>query len=428
MKKNEVLANSPINSPVTIEVRMQKKRYSNPVLFVPKVNGKPSVAPGKAWYVSFYWRTDPNGALDKKFTFNKGINRYKTVRERKMAGINLRDGYAEALHRGWNPCPNSKKITIQKPTTLGDSLKKAYEIKKKTKKGPTVEGYDFHLTRFLDWAKKNGYIGMEANRFEVDHFYEFMDWLRFDYVNEKTKEPLSGSSVNNHKASLSALFTQMKKERLVSTNVIKDVPKVDEEPINNKPFTIEEIKAIKKELEKNDPYLMYFITFLLYPILRPREVCRLRICDINTKNWMLTVETKTEALSHRRIIEKMKPTIEAMDLKGFPGKFQLFSNIDKPKDWSERKLKGRANYFGARFKKIKDKMGFGREYGLYSFRHTAILDLYNSMVSRGMGEQEILFKLMPITHHKSVAGIKNYLRQHAKSIPPDHSDIYTIDF
>lgn len=41
---------------------------------------------------------------------------------------------------------------------------------------------------------------------------------------------------------------------------------------------------------------------------------------------------------------------------------------------------------------------------------------------------EILFQLMPITQHNSIAGIKNYLRKHKKSIPPDHSNIFTLDF
>ena len=63
-----------------------------------------------------------------------------------------------------------------------------------------------------------------------------MDWLRFDYVQDNG-EPLSGGSVNNHKASLSALFTTMKNERLIDINFIKDIPKVDSEVVNNKAFT-----------------------------------------------------------------------------------------------------------------------------------------------------------------------------------------------
>jgi len=167
---------------------------------------------------------------------------------------------------------------------------------------------------------------------------------------------------------------------------------------------------------------------MLYTILRPREICRLRVKDLHREQSFLSVETKTDESSHRRIIEKLKPTLDAMQLDKSPGEYHIFSNMNRPRDWSEVDLKSRVDHFGERFRKIKTEMGFGREYSLYSFRHTAIMDLFHSLQRSGMGEQEILFKLMPITQHKSVAGIKNYLRQHKKSIPPDHSDIYTLEF
>lgn len=35
---------------------------------------------------------------------------------------------------------------------------------------------------------------------------------------------------------------------------------------------------------------------------------------------------------------------------------------------------------------------------------------------------------MPITKHRSEAGIRNYLRDIKQSIPRDHSDMFTINF
>jgi integrase len=318
----------------------------------------------------------------------------------------------------------------------------AFQIKKNAKRSaPTLVGYEFHMNRFLQWCKQQGKLGLNITEFTIDHFYEFHDWLRFEYVMEATTktskskkkkkntgEPLSGTSVNNHKRSLSALFTTLKNERFIATNFIKDIPMVDEEPVNNKAFSLEDLNIIKTELLKSDPYLIHYISFILYPLLRPREVCRLKVKDINTDKWFLSVQTKTEILSFRRIITKMKPTIEALQLHKYPGDFEVFSNIDRPKDWSDATLKSRVDTLGKRFRTVKNKLGYGREYGLYSFRHTAIMDLYNSLVKEGMGEQEILFKLMPITTHKSVSGIKSYLRRHQQSIPADHSHIFTLEF
>lgn len=432
MKMEDNLTSVPRNAPRYVEISMAKKRFSEPKLYISRKNGRPCVEPGHRWYVYFYWRTDPTKELDRKFTYTRGLNRLKTAKERKAAGNELKNSFRDALERNWNP--ETKKTPPEKNRrgsgmTLGKALQYAYEIKKKGgKKELTLTGYEFHMNRFLDWSKQNGYYGLDPKDFTIDQFYEFLDWLRFDYVNEQTQEPISGGSVNNHKASLSALFTTMKNERLIDVNFIKDIPKVDAEVVNNKAFSVEDLRRIKAEMLKSDPGMIPFFSFILYPLLRPIEICRLKVRDINQDNWILSVETKTDVLSHRRIIEKMKPVIDKMELQKYPGDFHLFTNVDHPKDWSDAKLKSRSDSFGERFRKIKNTLGYGREYGMYSGRHTAILDLYNSLVNQGLGEQEILFKLMPITLHRSVAGIKNYLRKHKKSLPPDHSNIYTLDF
>jgi len=432
MKKKNVPRFEPINSHLSIEISMAQKRYSAPKLFIPRVNGKPTVAPGKRWYAYFYWRTSPNGPLDRKFSYTKKMNRLPSAKERRAAGNHLVSILHTALERGWIPDAEERKakkvVKRGDSMILADALEYAYKIKEKGGKSiTTLKGYQFHKDRFLEWAKSNGYYGLKPDRFSVDHFYEFLDWLRFEYVNEKTGLEMSGSSINNHKASLSALFTTMKNERLISVNFIKDIPDIDSEPINNKAFTHEELALLKAEMQRTDPYLIPLFSFILYPLLRPREICRLKVNSLNTDNWLIKVQTKTEILSVRRIIDKLKPTIEGMKLEEYPGEFYLFTNRNQPADW-DASLQSRYDHFSKRFKIIKDNLGFGREYGLYSGRHTAIMDLYDSLLGQGFGEMKALLELMPHTTHKSVAGIKAYIRRHRKTIPADHSDLFTIDF
>jgi integrase len=401
-----------------------KKRYSIPKVYIPKTQGSPDLE--KRWHVYFYWRTHKDGILDKKFTYTKGINRVKTLGERKKAATALKDAVHVILERGFNPTQKSI-VKATSDFSISEALDRALLIKSKTRKQPTIDGYEFHLNRFKNWLEKNGYAGMGCDAFGIDEFYEYLDYIRFDYKMENG-EGLSGTSVNNHRRNLSAFFTTLKNERLIRHNFVKGIPNVDQDPENNRAFSSHDMKKIKTYLVGNDPYLIHFISFLIYPILRVREICRLKVKDINTEQWILNVETKTDKNSTRRIIEKIKPTIEAMELSNHLPDHDLFTNKNRPRNWDEATLKSKVDYFGKRFGKVKKALGYGREYGLYSFRHTAILDLYNSLVDEGMSEQEILFKLMPITQHKSIAGLKNYLRNHKKSLPQDHSDIYTIDF
>lgn len=413
----------------TVEIFVAKKRYSDPKLFIPRVNGRPSVAPGKYWYVYFNWRSDPNGPLDTTFKFKKNINYLKTAKERKAAGKLMAEKYLEALKIGWNPETKSISKKIRRSVKLKEALQTAFQIKQKgIKKQPTIDGYKFHLERFLDWLEQNGLAGMNVKHFSIDHFYEFWDYIRFEYV-KKNKEPLSGTSINNHKRSISALFTTLKNERFIDQNFILGIQNVDEDPVNNKAFTKEQLIAVKEKLEENDPYLIPIIQFILYPVLRPREVFSLQIRDLNTKHRYITVETKTERMSRRRIIDKIQPTIESLGLKGKPDHYHVFTNENKPGVWNPSKLKSKVDHFGRRFAvAAKEPLGLGREYGLYSCRHTAIMDLYYAHVSAGMAEYDIYSQLMQYTLHKSIDGVKKYIRQHQQVLPPDHSDIFTLDF
>ena len=423
------MQNTPRNEPIFIEISMAKKRYSEPKLYIPKVDGKTTLDKDKPWQVYFYWRSDLNGPLDKKFTYRKGINRFSKIKERKAVGIALRNAYSLALSRGWIPgtkgIPQENSLT--KTFTTVSAIDHAMQLKKRTKKQSTIDGYRFFADSFKQWLTDNNLAGMPINKFNADHFQKFRMYLRDDYK-KKDGKPLSGKSINNYLRSISSLFSTLKKELIIKENVFKGHEKVEEVPVNNKAFTVSEIEDIKKLLIKKDPYLATFIAFIIYPLLRPREICRLKVGDIDLDNNVFSVETKTDALSFRRIIKKMKPLIDAMELEKHPKDYFLFSDLDKPKPWEDVKMKSRVDHFGRRFRKIKKEMGFGREYGLYSFRHSAIMDLYNSLLKQGLTEQEIYFKLMPITQHKSISGLKNYLRNHKRAIPKDHSDIFTIDF
>jgi hypothetical protein len=74
------------NEGINIRDLMIKKSYSEPKIYIPKINGKATVIPGKRWHVYFYWRSE-SGKLDHKCMYTKGINRLKTVKERKAAGM-----------------------------------------------------------------------------------------------------------------------------------------------------------------------------------------------------------------------------------------------------------------------------------------------------------------------------------------------------
>lgn len=411
-----------------LEISMAKKPYSEPKLFISKKNGLPSVDKGSLWYVYFYTR-DEFGDLKFKHNYSKGINRLKSIKERKRAGESLRLGLIAALERGWLPGQeiSLKKIVAKKNTSLEAALNRAFQIKSRTLKISTLKGYEFYKNIFIAFHDDINMSDTPIKEYTIDNFYVWLDFIRFEYLKDDGL-PLSGTSINNAKRSLSALFTVLKNERYIDHNFIKEIPALDQDPVNNQPFTAEQLTAIKKHLITQDPYLLNFSYFIVYQLLRPREICRLTVGDISLTSNYLTVETKTEARAVKKLSPMLLSFLEEQELNEHPSDYQLFSNKNRPKQWSQVSLKGRVDHFGVRFRSVKDALGLDRRFGLYSFRHTAIMNLYESLRSQNLNEREIINTLMPITGHRSEVGLKSYLRNILKSIPKDHSSIYTLDY
>ncbi|MBT0607655.1 hypothetical protein [Aequorivita echinoideorum] len=77
--------------------------YSEPKLFIPREDGKPSVGKGKYWYVYFYLRPVPGKPYERKVTLRENINSLKTPAERRAMGKQLCKACSIALERGWRP-------------------------------------------------------------------------------------------------------------------------------------------------------------------------------------------------------------------------------------------------------------------------------------------------------------------------------------
>ena len=150
--------------------------------------------------------------------------------------------------------------------------------------------------------------------------------------------------------------------------------------------------------------------------LRPREILRLQIKDLKTVDFFLKVETKTEALATVKIVDKIKTIIASMELENYPPDFFVFTPEGRPGKW-DSKLNSKVGYIGKRFAKVKAALEFSEEYGLYSFRHSAIANLQENLDKMGFSEIEIIHKIMPITRHKTEKAVKTYLRGLKKYSP-----------
>lgn len=421
-----IIDTEPANEPTTIQIKFGMRQFSEVKLYIPLVDGKPSVLPNHRWYVYFYYR-NPITKKMQKFTDYCKMNGYKTVQERKLIGKAWIDTYTEMLNKGANPFESKsiKPVTFDQVTyTVKTGLEYAYKNKLGSWKESTAGDYKTRLGVFMEWVYINQLESLDIRELKEVHIIGFINWLMYPAPEGRG---VGGTSQDNYKRCLSGLFGKLKKDRIIPKNIVLEIETKKDDPIKNTPFTGQEVKDIRDYLLQNDIQLYNFIKFVIYTFLRPVEIVRLTVDNINLKEKYLQVETKTKRKAIKKLVGPIIDFFEEINVSQLPSKANVFTNSGKVEVWTASE-KTKVDHFGNKFKKVKTHFKFNENYGIYSFRHTAALDLFYSFMKNGMTEHEAILKLMPITGHASETALRKYLRDVGGMLPKDYGADYTLEF
>ncbi|WP_274474604.1 tyrosine-type recombinase/integrase [Mangrovimonas aestuarii] len=406
-----------------------KKNFSNPKIYT--ANGDLS----KRWYVYYSYRNPETGKLKRLTPFYGIANRYKTKEERLEVLTTYRKALLKLLKQGYtpfgdntelynrlNPKPEAETLTKRDNHTEGSddtdekpamSIKDAFDfalkLKEKVTSRTTIRSYQNRVDVFINWLNDN-YPNIKT-----------VDLLSKKIVTEFLNEVLiktSARSRNNYRTELSSVIQVLEDNDIIALNFIKKIPVLKSIPERNKTYSRETQKAIFDYLEKEDPILLLYIKFISYNFLRPIEVCRLRIKDVNLKDRTISFKAKNSPLKTKIIPDILWNDLP--DLSNLNENDFLFTPEGIGGKW-ETDLNNKRDYFSKRFKKVvKDHFNLGKDYGLYSFRHTYITKLYRAMV-KDSSPFEAKSKLMLITGHSTMGALEKYLRDIDAELPQDYS-------
>jgi integrase len=225
---------------------------------------------------------------------------------------------------------------------------------------------------------------------------------------------------NNTRVELSSVFQTLEDNEIIDTNFIKNIPVLRSTPERNKTYTNEVQENIFKFLEEKDPNLLLYIKFISYNFLRPIEVNRLKVGDINLKEKTLRFKAKNSPFKTKIIPDILINDLP--DLSELDKENPLFTPKGLGKVWETSEI-NRRGYFTKQFKDIvKSHFNLSEDYGLYSFRHTYITKLYRELVKQS-SPFEAKSRLMLITGHTSMTALEKYLRDIDAELPEDYSNL-----
>ncbi|UGU14259.1 site-specific integrase [Sinomicrobium kalidii] len=356
----------------------------------------------------YYSYLNPStGEMERQPPVYHNVNKdYKTKLERLKHLRELRSDIEELLKNGFSPYEDEERAGRY---SAKSALEFALSIKKQTLGDTSYKDYENRLSVFKSYLKQKGLLQgdiKEINRKTVNTF-----------LNGILKKS-SATNRNNTMRALSALFTVLEDEEIISRNFIKNIKELKTSPKRNKSYSSDKVTDIYEYLEKNDPLMLLFIKFVSYNFLRPIEVCRLQVKDINIKEKILCVRAKNKVVKTKIIPDIMIQELSKLNLSN-PDYF-LFTPTGIG-EW-ERDEQGKRNYFSQRYWKIKKILGLNEDYTVYSFRHTFISKLYRQL-RKSFSKSETYDKLMLITGHSTLDALLKYLRDIDAELPEDYSDL-----
>lgn len=381
-----------------------RKLYSEPKVYDAKGNIK------SRWYVYYSFRNPKTLLLERQPPIYAGVNQFKILKERKEAIEVLRKSVSLILKNGFNPFDDETTVDQIKKHTIVQAVDFVLQLKKNSHKESSFRDFESRINQFKKWLLNNGFDG---RYFDAVNKTTVIKYLNFVQLKS------SPSNRNNTRSNLSVFFQCLEDNQIVATNFISKIPVLKSKPERHKTYTLTQEKDIFTYLETINPELLLFIKFVSYNFLRPLEVCRLQIKDIDVINKRMYVKAKNKAVKIKIIPEKLineLPEISKFNQENF-----LFSRYGIGQEWEATET-NRRGYFSKEFNKIKKHFKLGADYGLYSFRHTFITKLYYELVKEST-PFEAKSKLMLITGHTTMSALEKYLRDIDAVLPDDYSNM-----
>ncbi|MDH7914269.1 site-specific integrase [Winogradskyella sp. SYSU M77433] len=397
----------------------------------------------KRWYVYFSFRNPNTGKLKRLTPFYGEANKYKTKEERLEVLTVYRKTLLKLLKLGYNPFEDNtelfnklnnkskrsekknntnseieqekKKLSEQESLENKMMIEEAFQLglklKENTVSDRTLKDYENKVYLFLNWSKIN-----HAEIKTVDQLNKAVFQNYLNYVLAKS----SPRNRNNYRTDLSSVVQVLVDNEILKDNYLKKIKKLNAKPQRHKTYSSEIENEIFNYLEENDPILLLFIKFYAYAFMRPIEVCRIRVMDINIKDKTIVFRAKNSTLK-----TKILPQIlldDLPDLSSLESNSLLFSPNKIGAQWDANE-NSRRDHFTKRFKKVvKDHFKLGTDYGLYSFRHTFVTKLYRELIKES-SPNEAKSRLMQITGHTTMAAVEKYLRDIDAELPKDYSEM-----
>lgn len=314
-------------------------------------------------YIEFY-AYDP--ALGKMRRKRIKINRIKGVAKRRQYAKEVIQRLTDQLTKGWNPWIINDIDELELFET-------------------SIQHYESHLEKMISsgYFRKETYDGYKSNikimrefiakkrpthytyQFDRRFCTEFLDYIFIDRDN--------GAQTRNNYLNFLRVFSGF----LVEKGYLQSKPTDGIAPISKRLYKkerscipLEVIEKIAEHCRKKDPHFLLACYLLYYGFIRPVEMTRLKISNINVKNCTVTIPgsaSKNKKTQTITLPKKVMAYAIELGIFGAASEDYIFSYGLKP-----GKEEINPKHFRDHWEKLRKPLRLKKEWKFYSLKDTGI--------------------------------------------------------
>lgn len=323
------------------------------------------------WYVKFYAYNVDKG---KKVRVRIAVSGKTEAQKLKDANFIIKS-VTDAFDNGAyiSAVKRTQDVVTVIVLTFEQSVQAFLDFKFSTLKKRSKETYQTWSNQTMPFFKQKGLAQLFFKEITKKNIRDFFDFLI-------TEKQLSAKTYNDLKNFLSCVYNHhIERENIDKNLIVGFIKPLKVVSGKHVPYTFEQARNIRDLFTENeDRQTTLFLSFCFYTLARPREEIRLlKVSDIvNDTIYFKPENAKTTENSYIVIPEPLEKIIEAYGLRNYPPDYYIFSRNQVP----GIEPTGPA-YFYIKHRTALSALGYtDRDYDLYSWKHTAVCQLFLARV------------------------------------------------
>ncbi|MDE5773525.1 MAG: site-specific integrase [Muribaculaceae bacterium] len=289
-------------------------------------------------------------------------------RQQREYAAELIAGLIAKLRTGWSPWTdmaenNSSIIPIQ--TAVERYLKHMErDLRRKT-----FLSYSSRATIFLEFLQQMPCPPKYTYQMDRTFAVAFLDYVYLDRNN-------SARTRNNYLGWLGTFCSFLVERGMLSANPTEHLRKIPESDKKRQPLTVDMMRRMTEYLMETDRYFLLACMMQYYTLIRPSELCRLKIGDISVKNNTIFVAasiSKNKRADFVGIPDSLLSLMVDLNILDKPTGMYIFGS-----DFRPSAVHHGPDIFNKRWKKMRKALGWSDEYQFYSLKDTGIRDIANT--------------------------------------------------